>query len=454
MRWLFILVFAALPARAQVVVELAGGASTLYESSGALATIHLPNDTLVASAGESYGHFGLSAAESRDLAGWAVTVGNRQFSATAGGAGVGLGVLGVSATRKGLTLFAGATGPSYASPYFVSASAQHFGAGLNFDHQFSHGLKADGIAVLGPKRTAVGALAYRWRILSASGAAGILENSRYWNTALDLQPVRWADINAARTTYQFATVNSSGASLQAGPLNFHASIFRSAQSSGEAYGAGARLGRFEVRADEFKSKYGANLAGMLGEKISRRFTVQEFINENAGHIGFNAGGTYSSNRFTLSISQAVYFMPLYVGRSPFQKSLALTLSFRAPHDSAATLQTNVDPTGHLKWGAFASSYAYGNWQPQERHAARGGFVISGSVTSKSGMPVSGAAVSIGGVLVYSDASGAFTARVRRVPAAVAVSLDDFSAPGTWLVDSAPATAQPGTPVAIIVTNKY
>jgi hypothetical protein len=477
-RYLAILILFAASAHAQVV-EVAGGSSTLLESSGAAATFHFQNSTEMLSVGDSNGKLGLGFADTRDFHGWTLTTGDKPFSATAGNAGTGIGVRGLSLTRhvdgrecRGpepamrepifgvgspcwvhgftVTFFVGASGPSYASPYYQATTAQHFGAGIFAEYEVSHGLKADTLAVLaGPKKTAVGALAYRWRILKAQGAAGILEDARYWNAALDLQPARWADINTARTSYYFATVNSAGASVQAGPFNVHGAMFDSQTTRGQSYGASARFWLFDLRSDRFQSRAGTSTTSMIGERILRRLEIQEFV---SNHNSFAAGGTFTSNLFVLSVSQQTYFMPLIPAR-PFQRSLSVQLSFRVPHDTAVTLATNVDPTGKLRYGAYASTFAYGNLATEPRRARRKGYLISGQVVDKSGMPVSGAAISVDRELVYTDATGTFSARVRHTVAPIAVSLDDFAAPGEWLVVSAPASASPDSPVTITITRK-
>jgi hypothetical protein len=482
---ILILFFLAVPVQAQVV-ELAGGSSTLYQSSGALATIHFPNSTMMVSAGTANGRLGLGFADAREFHGWDISVGDKQFSTADGGSALGIMVRGLSATRhsdtrpcplhpgrrggpifgvgapecwvraRTLTIFAGGTGPSYAAPYFSSATTQHIGAGIFLQQEISHGLKADFLAaVAGSKRSAVGALTYRWRILRLSGAGGVLENSRYWNASLDLQPAQWASFSAARTTYSFSTVNSASGSVLIGALNFHGSAFASGHTNGESFGAGARLGRFEMRGDIFRSRYGTNRTGMLGEKITRRFSITQFFSNAGGHTSVNVGGEYHSNQFALSVGYQTYFMPLQT-RQPFQRTLAVQISFRLPHDSSTTISTNLDPQGKIRYSVYGNTFAYGALGTNEHPASRikGAFVIRGTVTDSSGAPVVGAAMAVGNQIVYSNSSGEFTARIRRNrPAFLRVSLDDFAAPGNWRVVDCPATAQPDQTTRIVV-EKY
>ena len=376
------------PACFAQTVEIAGGSSSLLQASGASATVHFPDSSASFSAGEAYGRMGFSGDYSRSLKGWDVSVGDRPFNALAGSGAVAFGVRGLSATRhieggrcngpvraargpiygagapcwvrpSTLTVFVGATGPTYAAPFFVAGSNQHFGAGLFYRTEIVHGMESATLVTLaGPQRTALQSLTYQNAMLKLQGTGGVLTNVRYWNYSFDLHPVRLVDFNASRTTYYFATVNSAGASMQAGPLNVHGAMFESATARGQSYGAGLRASIFELRADAFKARTGTVKNFMLGERITRKLTLQQFTDGRS----FNLGGTFTSNYFALSVSQAEYFMPLNPAR-PFQRALALQLSFRVPHDTATTIATNLDPTGHLRYGAYASSFVYGSWQP-------------------------------------------------------------------------------------------
>jgi hypothetical protein len=73
-------------------------------------------------------------------------------------------------------------------------------------------------------------------------------------------------------------------------------------------------------------------------------------------------------------------------------------------------------------------------------------VVAGVVTLADGSPVQGAAIVISDArgrskLVWSDSIGKFEARVKSAQEyALAVSLDDFTAPETFVVNECPAKA--------------
>ena len=72
------------------------------------------------------------------------------------------------------------------------------------------------------------------------------------------------------------------------------------------------------------------------------------------------------------------------------------------------------------------------------------YVIRGTVRDVNGNPIEGAALDVGGEVVYTNSTGEFFLRVGRPRnAPVTVLLTDFLLPGRWEVVSAPAQAQAG-----------
>lgn len=79
-------------------------------------------------------------------------------------------------------------------------------------------------------------------------------------------------------------------------------------------------------------------------------------------------------------------------------------------------------------------------------------MVQGRVLDAYGGAVEGIAVDVGGQLVYSNATGEFTARFRKAPTvSVSVALAESTAPGLWTVVSSAGTVIPGgEPVRIQV----
>ncbi len=72
------------------------------------------------------------------------------------------------------------------------------------------------------------------------------------------------------------------------------------------------------------------------------------------------------------------------------------------------------------------------------------YVIRGAVRDEEGHAVEGAAIEIGGELVFTNSSGEFFVRVGRpTRSAVKVLTGEFLLPGHWEVVSAPAEVEAG-----------
>ncbi|MBL8981634.1 MAG: hypothetical protein JNL26_05590, partial [Gemmatimonadetes bacterium] len=85
-----------------------------------------------------------------------------------------------------------------------------------------------------------------------------------------------------------------------------------------------------------------------------------------------------------------------------------------------------------------------------------GYLASGRVVDTTGAPVDGAAIEVGGELVYTDSRGRFfVRRPSRNPVSLTVVLNDFLGGGVWEVVSAPAEVRPApddraVPAVIVV----
>jgi hypothetical protein len=430
------------------IIEVQGGASTLYNANGAGAVFHFNDSTATAGAGFVNGHFQYGFSDSFNRWGWDFTAGDHLFSFQAGGAGLGIAARGLSVTRKrknsSLTIFAGATGASFGTPFFQAATGQHFGAGISYQRAFG-AFEISSIAVLaGNQRTAVQSVRYHWKAFHVTGAGGVLQNSRYLNGQLDFQQ-RWAGFEIARTAYQFATVNSAGGFFLAGPIQFRASAFSSNGATGETAGATARISFIELRADVFKSRAGLNTTATISERIGRRWRFDESISESQGRYNVSPGFSFVSNRLTASVGYQTFWMPLL---GQFQQAISAQISFHLPHDSAATIATALNPNGHLTYAAYGSTWIQGklsgpNSERTQSSAMNSKFVVRGIVLDANGAPVAGAAVSVGGQISYSDSAGEWLVRCNRArPALVSLAVGEFSAPGEWRAADSPQTITP------------
>jgi len=147
----------------------------------------------------------------------------------------------------------------------------------------------------------------------------------------------------------------------------------------------------------------------------------------------------------VAVGYQTFFVPLSIGRTPFQQALTVQVSLQLPSGVSIHGETSLTPDGRMRFSTYGSAFVQGPLAGGEQHQRQslgGKYMIRGIVTDgKSGLPVEGAAIRIGGEIVYTDSSGSFFLRQRRAKTLlVAVSLNDFVAPGTWRVVAAPDTA--------------
>jgi hypothetical protein len=133
--------------------------------------------------------------------------------------------------------------------------------------------------------------------------------------------------------------------------------------------------------------------------------------------------------------------------NPFRSTLNLTARLQLGNYSTS-LGTYVREDGSIDYSASGGTFLYmgglGGVQPQRvgTGTAMGRYVVRGVVRDETGQPVEGAALDLGGELVFTNSAGEFFVRVRRPKAyELAVRLEEFLFPGRWEVVSAPAQAQ-------------
>jgi hypothetical protein len=130
--------------------------------------------------------------------------------------------------------------------------------------------------------------------------------------------------------------------------------------------------------------------------------------------------------------------------SPFRSSLNLTARLQLGNYSTS-LGTYVREDGAVDYAASGSTFLYmgglGGIQPQQvgTGGSMGRYVVRGVVRDERGQPVEGAALAIGGEVVFTNSAGEFFVRVRSPRRYdLSVRLEEFLFPGRWDVVSAPA----------------
>lgn len=130
--------------------------------------------------------------------------------------------------------------------------------------------------------------------------------------------------------------------------------------------------------------------------------------------------------------------------NPFRSTLNLTARLQLGKYSTS-FGTYVREDGSVDYSASGGTFLYmggmGGIQPQQvgTGGSMGRYVVRGVVRDELGQPVEGAALAIGGEVIFTNSTGEFFVRVRHPKQyELAVRLEEFLFPGHWEVVSAPA----------------
>jgi len=195
----------------------------------------------------------------------------------------------------------------------------------------------------------------------------------------------------------------------------------------------------------------------LREFITPRVSLLQVITRMNERTSVSFGGAFMSGLTSLGIDYHVVHTP-YRPTQPFVQTVALNVrlplgNYRLNAASFVTADGRVNYTGSASTFFYAGDILSGA-RPVEIKFER--FIVEGAVVDESGTPVDGAAIEIGGALVFTDSRGRFF--VRRPSSrdvSVRVVLDEFLATGRFEVVSVPASASPRTerqsaPMRIVV----
>ena len=195
----------------------------------------------------------------------------------------------------------------------------------------------------------------------------------------------------------------------------------------------------------------------LREFITPRVSLLQVITRMNERTSVSFGGAFMSGLTSLGIDYHVVHTP-YRPTQPFVQTVALTVrlplgNYRLNAASFVTADGRVNYTGSASTFFYAGDILSGA-RPVEIKFER--FIVEGAVVDESGTPVDGAAIEVGGALVFTDSRGRFF--VRRPTSrdvSVRVVLDEFLATGRFEVVSVPASASPRTerqsaPMRIVV----
>jgi hypothetical protein len=195
----------------------------------------------------------------------------------------------------------------------------------------------------------------------------------------------------------------------------------------------------------------------LHERVTPTLVLDQVVTFSGGQRTVSFGGSYAAALAEMSFGYQLVHAP-FDPVHPFIRTLNVRFSFNIGN-YRATLGTTVLPTGRAQYDASAVTYLYlGGEQGMLGRAGAlrmARYVVRGIVTDQARQPVAGAAIAVGGTLVFTDSFGRFFMRVgSRRPLQLSVRPGDFMSRGAYEVVSAPEFATPDqdgtTALAVII----
>lgn len=426
-------------------------------------------------------------------------------------------------SQSELFVYGGATSAGFYTPFFQAGAARSPTLALFYDRQLTPSVRAVSRNILSARRTfvqgleltprpslrlglaggvgsdqpfAAGSLDFetsRLKLLFAYGRAGdgfkrlpaegfATAEADHESVQLQLTPTpalrltlrrqhylsplgNW---NAARSTVNGLAVGSTIRGVQT-----QGSLFLSESPFGRsrAYSVGASrplTGWLSAAASYFRSRspngsVGQTFVLQLREMLALRLSLTQVVTWGHGQTTAVWGGHLVSNHLAVGVDYQTIFLPVALaGQSQFRQVMLVDLHIPLPRGLQMSATTHLDPSGQVRYTAFASGFAYGRFVDPGAGAtwlhAPDKYLVRGRVVDTTGKAVAGAALRIDGVLVFSDSHGAFELRrTRAKDCALEVALDQFMFPGTYEVVSAPVTvrsaSQKNAPEARVVLRR-
>lgn len=262
-----------------------------------------------------------------------------------------------------------------------------------------------------------------------------------------LQPQ--TDLNAP---FIRATVDQFQASYSVAKFRLGAGLFHSRSqlfsNLGEDFTVSRPITRnIEAGVNYFRTLSGSaprtdNLSGTIREKITQKLSLLQVITRSQGNTNVLFGGSYTTNRFAVSVDYQTLYFP-FLPANPFQQGLSVSLRVKLFGNFQVNADTFRSPDGKLRYSVGANTLLIHNFQ-------RGGsnnetfnfpkYVVRGHVRDEAGAPIEGAALRIGDEIVYTNAMGEFLLRRKKADQLqFEVVLQEFQNALTFTIIAAPAT---------------
>lgn len=256
-----------------------------------------------------------------------------------------------------------------------------------------------------------------------------------------------------------STVDDVSGALRVAGTGFSATFYRSNymgnSNDATAYTADRSFsGRIHTTSSYLESRPSnasatRTLISNITETLTPRLNVSQLISRSQGQTTVSFGGGLLSNLASISAEYQTYYVPQR-NSNPFEQALILDVQLRVARGITLHGATFVAPDGSLKYTADTHVMAVRQGQnasPVEDNnslvrAAMGNMLLRGRVVDTKGNPVSGAALMIDDLVVYTDDDGLYYIRERKPHThQLKVMVGQFLNGDVYRVVSAPATIE-------------
>jgi hypothetical protein len=257
------------------------------------------------------------------------------------------------------------------------------------------------------------------------------------------------DLNAP---FERASVDQLQSSFDLDRFRLGAGLFESHGPSGRNVSDGFTVSRDITRNINGSVSYYQNLNGpkprasylisTIHETISPKLSLMQVINRTPGNTNFLFGGSYTTNRFSVSVDYQTLYMPFLA--NPLVTGVGVTLHLKLWGGLQVNGDTFRSPDGKLRYTASLSTLLTPNLHlagdSEKRGPKFGDYVVRGHVRSERGSPIEGAAILLDDRTIFTNGAGEFLLRLNKPrQMALTVLMEEFLSPLHFTVVSAPST---------------
>jgi len=225
--------------------------------------------------------------------------------------------------------------------------------------------------------------------------------------------------------YLRASVNQAQGSFDAAQFRLGAGIFQSHSAVASNLAGNLSVARRITNSIDFAASYFRTLSGQIPpvsslstsirETLSPKLSLLQIVNYSEGRTKVLFGGSYVTNRFTVSVDYQTLYMPFLV--NPFSQGISISLRVRLFRSLQVNAQTFRSGDGHLRYTASGDTLlttkfraAGSNGEDSFKHLR---YTVRGHVQDQTGGPIEGAAIRIGEQLVFTSEDGKFFVRRNK-----------------------------------------